>query len=141
MSVDGVEYSVSELMESLEAEDVSEAFDEMFEASTGIEARTGLDNLMERYQEMLSQECDWIDLLNVELYEHEFHVNIVAIKVAVNLLVRANVNVAIGADLEYQVGKRYTFWLHIMDMEAGSSEIDLIDERFGFQFMSWVLWD
>lgn len=134
VSVDGVEYSVSEIMESLEAEDVSEAFDEMFEASTGIEARTGLDNLMERYQEMLSQECDWIDLLNVELYEHEFHVNIVAIKVAVNLIVRANVNVAIGADLEYQVGKRYTFWLHIMDMEAGSSEIDLIDERFGFQF-------
>ena len=76
----------------------------MFEASTGIEARTGLDNLMERYQEMLSQECDWIDLLNVELYEPEFHVNIVAIKVSVNLIVRENVNVAIGADLEYHVG-------------------------------------
>ena len=76
VSVDGVEYSVSEIMESLEAEDVSEAFDEMFEASTGIEARTGLDNLMERYQEMLSQECDWIDLFNMELYEHEFHVTL-----------------------------------------------------------------
>ncbi len=134
VTVDGVTYSVDEIMDSLEAEDVSEAFDEMFQASDDAEARTGLDNLIQRYQEMLNQECDWIDLFNLELWSHEFHVKIVAIKVGVNLIVRGNVNLAMGADLEYQVGKRYIFWLHIMDLESGSNEIDLIDERFGFQF-------
>ncbi len=134
VTVDGVTYSFDEIMDSLEAEDVSEAFDEMFQASDDAETRTGLDNLIERYQEMLNQECDWIDLFNLQLYEHEFHIKIVAVKVGVNLVVRGNVNLAMGADLEYQVGKRYVFWLHIMDLESGSNEIDLIDERFGFQF-------
>ena len=51
-----------------------------------------------------------------------------------NGVIRGNVNLSLGADMEYQVGKRYSFWLHIMDLESGSSEMDLIDERFGFQF-------
>ena len=39
-----------------------------------------------------------------------------------------------GTDLEYEVGKRYNFWVKIFDGTSGSSETDLLDERFGFQF-------
>lgn len=132
--VDGVTYSVDEIEKDLQAEDVSAAFDETFNAETGLEAKTGVDQLMARYQEMLEQECDWIDLYNQKLFDREFHIKIVAVRVSVNFIVRANVNVAVGADLEYQVGKRYSFWLHVLDGTAGSSEMDLINERFGFQF-------
>ena len=132
--VDGVNYSVDEIEKDLQAEDVSAAFDETFNAETGLEAKTGVDQLMARYQEMLEQECDWIDLYNQKLFDREFHIKIVAVRVTVNFIVRANVNLAVGADLEYQVGKRYTFWLHVLDGTAGSSEMDLINERFGFQF-------
>lgn len=132
--VDGVTYSVDEIEEDLKAEDVSAAFDESFSAETGLEAKTGVEQLMARYQEMLEQECDWIDLYNQALFDREFHINVVAVRVGVNFIVRANVNLAVGADLEYQVGKRYSFWLHVLDGTAGSSEMDLINERFGFQF-------
>lgn len=134
MVVDGVTYSVDEIEKDLQAEDVSAAFDETFNAETGLEAKTGVDQLMARYQEMLEQECDWIDLYNQKLFDREFHIKIVAVRVSVNFIVRANVNVAVGADLEYQVGKQYSFWLHVLDGTAGSSEMDLINERFGFQF-------
>lgn len=134
VTIDGVEYSVEQLEEALGAEDVSAAFDEVFSAQTEDEAKTGLDQLMDRYKEMLGQECDWVELYNKTLFEKEFHIKIVAIKVGVNFIVKGNVNIALGADIEYQVGKRYSFWIHILDAKSGSSEIDLIDERFGFQF-------
>lgn len=75
-----------------------------------------------------------MDLFNLSLLDQEFHLNVLAVKLNVNIIGRANVNLAVGADLEYQAGKRYTFWLHILDLKSGSSEMDLIDERFGFQF-------
>ena len=134
ISVDGVMYSVEEIEKDLQAEDVGSAFEESMNASTGLEAKTGMDQLMERYQEMLNQESEWIDLCNAKFFEKEFHIKVVAVKVSVNGVIRGNVNLSLGADMEYQVGKRYSFWLHIMDLESGSSEMDLIDERFGFQF-------
>lgn len=134
VTVDGVNYSVEEIEESLKSEDISDAFDEIFSSEDQKEAKTGLDNLMQRYQEMLNQECDWVELFNAKIFEHEFHIKVIAVKVRLGVVGRANVNIAIGADMEYQIGKRYSFWIHIMDLESGSSEIDLIDERFGFQF-------
>lgn len=134
VEVDGTRYTLEELELELEAIDVSESFEETLMARNQDEARTGMEQLMERYQEMLEQESDWVDLFNLSLLDQEFHLNVLAVKLNVNIIGRANVNLAVGADLEYQAGKRYTFWLHILDLKSGSSEMDLIDERFGFQF-------
>lgn len=134
VEVDGTRYTLEELELELEAIDVSQSFEETLMAKDQDEARTGMEQLMERYQEMLEQESDWVDLFNLSLLDREFHINVLAVRLGVNIIGRANVNLAVGADLEYQVGKRYTFWLHILDLESGSSEMDLIDERFGFQF-------
>lgn len=134
VEVDGTRYTLEELELELEAIDVSESFEETLMAKNQDEARTGMEQLMERYQEMLEQESDWVDLFNLSLLDREFHINVLAVRLGVNIIGRANVNLAVGADLEYQAGKRYTFWLHILDLESGSSEMDLIDERFGFQF-------
>lgn len=127
-------YSYDELVKDLNLEDISDAFDEIFNSDSEAEASLGVENLMQRYQEMLNQECDWVELFNITLFEHEFHINIIAVKVRLGVVGRLNVNVALGADMEYQIGKRYSFWIHIMDLKSGSSETDLIDERFGFQF-------
>lgn len=134
VEVDGTRYTLEELELELEAIDVSQSFEETLMARNQDEARTGMEQLMERYQEMLEQESDWVDLFNLSLLDQEFHLNVLAVKLNVNIIGRANVNLAVGADLEYQAGKRYTFWLHILDLKSGSSEMDLIDERFGFQF-------
>lgn len=134
VKVDGVEYSIEQLEEALGAEDVSSAFDEVFNAKDEAEAKTGMEQLMDRYKEMLEQECDWVQLINQPLINQTYWIAIAAIKVNLNFIVSANINIQLGADMEYQVGKRYSFWLHILDGTSGSSEMDLIDERFAFQF-------
>ena len=134
VNVDGVEYSIEQLEEALGAEDVSSAFDEVFSAQNKAEAKTGMEQLMDKYKEMLEQETDWVELINQPLINQTYWIAIAAVKVNLNFVVKANVNIQLGADMEYQVGKRYSFWLHLLDRESGSSEIDLIDERFAFQF-------
>lgn len=134
VNVDGVEYSMEQLEETLGAQDVSAAFDEVFSAQNEAEAKTGMEQLMERYKQMLEQECDWVELYNQPLITQTYWIAIAAVKVNLNFVVKANVNIQLGADMEYQVGKRYSFWLHLMDKTSGSSEMDLIDERFAFQF-------
>ena len=134
VKVDGAEYSIEQLEEALGAEDVSAAFDEVFSAKNEAEAKTGMEQLMDRYKQMLEQECDWVELYNQPLITQTYWIAIAAVKVDLNFVVKANVNIQLGADMEYQVGKRYSFWLHLLGKTSGSSEMDLIDERFAFQF-------
>ncbi len=134
VKVDGVEYSIEQLEEALGAEDVSAAFDEVFNAQNEAESKTGMEQLMDRYKEMLEQETDWVELINQPLINQTYWIAIAAVKVNLNFIVKANINIQLGADMEYQVGKRYSFWLHLLDKTSGSSEMDLIDERFAFQF-------
>ncbi len=134
VEIDGEEYSIEQLEQELGAEDISTAFDEAFNATDESEAKTGMEQLMDRYKEMLEQESDWVQLYNRSLKRIDKYLAIVNIRLELSFVVSANVNIALGADMEYQVGKRYTFWLHILDGKSGSSEIDLVDERFGFQF-------
>ena len=134
VNVDGAEYSIEQLEEALGAEDVSSAFDEVFSAQNEAESKTGMEQLMDKYKEMLEQETDWVELINQPLINQTYWIAIAAVKVNLNFVVKANVNIQLGADMEYQVGKRYSFWIHILDGKSGSSEMDLIDERFAFQF-------
>lgn len=98
------------------------------------ELDAGMRNLMERYSEMLENESDWVELVSKEIFAQEIHIKIFAIKLGVNFVVKANVNLALGANLEYVIGKRYTFWYDIISKTSGNSEMDLLDERFAFQF-------
>ncbi len=134
VQIDGVEYSYDKLMEALEAEDVSEAFEEVFSAKTEAENKVGIEQLMDKYNEMLETESDWLDVLDLSIFSREFHIKVVAIKISVNFKIRVNIKISLGADIEYEVGKRYNFWIKIVARESGSNEIDLLDERFGFQF-------
>lgn len=134
VNIDGTEYSFDELEEDLLGEDVSDVLDEVMGAESEDEAKTGTEALLDRYKQMLEQECDWVQLFNKEMFTATKYLGVVAVKVTVNFLIEASINVSLGADFEYQIGKRYNFWLHIIEGTSGSSEIDLVDERFHFQF-------
>lgn len=95
-----------------------------------------MQELMDKYSEMLEKETGWVELVNEEIYAKEFQVKALVIGVETNFIVRADMSIAIGSNLEYEVGKRFNFWFKIglFEPTAGSSAMDLIDERFAFQF-------
>ncbi len=105
---------------------------------TGLETEyyDSMQALMDRYCEMLEQESDWVTLVEKEIYTYEYCYYGVVIGVEINFIVRADLSLAIGSNLQYEVGKRYEFWFKIglFKPTAGSSTMDLIDEQFAFQF-------
>ena len=95
----------------------------------------GITELAERYAEMLGEEDNgWLELCKVKIFEVPINLWIFQISIEGNFVVRANVNIALGANLEYEIGKRYINWFSIFGNGSGAEEIDLVDERFAFQF-------
>ena len=95
-----------------------------------------LEDLLTRYSEMLEKETDWVTLVEQEIAKFEYNYFGLVIFVKADFLVHADMNIAMGANLQYQVGKRYNFWIKVglFKPEAGSSTMDLVDEQFAFQF-------
>jgi len=96
----------------------------------------GLSGLLEKYSEMLEKETDWITLVEKEICRVEVCVLGIAIYCKADFVVRADINIAMGTSLQYEVGKRYSFWFKVglFKPEAGSTTMDLVDESFAFQF-------
>lgn len=96
----------------------------------------GMNGLMAKYSEMLDKETDWVKLVDKEMCKSEIRVYGLVIAFSANFVVRADINVAMGASLQYEVGKRYNFWVKfgLFKPSAGSETIDLIDEQFAFQY-------
>ncbi len=134
INVGGTEYSFEELENELNMTDVSDEFEEVLSAESVEDSKVGIEQLMNRYSELMNSESDWVQLFSRELFSKTYHIKILAIKLKVDFIVRADVNLTMGTDLEYEVGKRYNFWVKIFSGTSGSSETDLLDERFGFQF-------
>jgi len=95
-----------------------------------------LKDLMQQYSDMLQTETDWVKIVDKEMFEHEICIAGVAIQTTVSFVVRLDLNMAMGSCLEYEVGKRYILWFKIglFKPKAGTESMDLLDERFAFQF-------
>lgn len=122
------------MLETLGQLNVTKEMNELLNLTTDEEMEAGVQDLMERYSEMLETESDWISLVNKEIFSQDIHISIFAINISMDFVVKANVNIALGANLEYVVGKRYSFWIDIVKKTSGSSTMDLLDEKFAFQF-------
>lgn len=126
--------------EAFEKSNVASDILSLMDMSTDTELDTefldGMQELMDKYSETLQKETDWVTLVNEEIFMTEICYFGLVIGTEVNFLVRADLNIAIGSNLEYEVGKRYNFWFRIglFKPSAGSSTMDLLDERFDFQF-------
>lgn len=95
-----------------------------------------LEEMMDQYSETVQRESGWIKLVEQEIASTEYFVWGFVIGAETNFVVRSDMSMAIGSNLEYEVGKRYCFWFKIglFSPSAGSSSMDLIDEHFRFQF-------
>jgi len=96
----------------------------------------GLEALLQKYSEMVTKETDWVRLVEQEIFTAEVCIAGICIGVETNFVVRADMSIALGSNLEYEVGKRYSFWFRIglYKPTAGSETTDLIDESFAFRF-------
>lgn len=95
----------------------------------------GIADLAERYADMLGEEDNgWLELCKIKIFDVPINLWIFQISIEGNFVVRANVNIALGANLEYEIGKRYINWFSIFGNGSGAEELDLVDERFAFQF-------
>ena len=96
----------------------------------------GLDDLLTKYSEMLEMETDWVKLVEKEIATAEVNICGLVIYTRADFIVRADMNIAMGASLQYQVGKRYSFWVKVglFRPSSGSSTMDLVDEEFAFQY-------
>lgn len=118
------------------ASDILSLMDMSTDTELDTEFLSGMQELMDKYSETLQKETDWVTLVNKEIFTTEICYFGLVIGTEVNFLVRADLNIAIGSNLEYEVGKRYNFWFKVglFKPSAGSSTMDLLDERFDFQF-------
>lgn len=118
------------------AADLLKMMDMTMETEISAEYMDSMQALIDKYSEMLEKETGWVELINKEIYSKEFQIKALVIGVETRFITRADMSIAIGSNLEYEVGKRYNFWFKIglFEPTAGSSVMDLIDERFAFQF-------
>lgn len=122
------------LLDTLGELNVTQELMEMLNLTSETELDAGVRNLMNRYSEMLENESDWIEILNKEIFSKNIYIKIFAINISADFVIKGNVNIAMGANMEYVVGKRYSFWFDIISKTSGSFEMDLLDEKFAFQF-------
>ncbi len=122
------------MLDTLGELNVTQELMAMLNLTSETELDAGVRNLMERYSEMLENESDWIELVNKEIFQKDIYIKCFVIGISANFVIKGNLNIALGANMEYVVGKRYTFWFDIISRTSGSSEMDLLDEKFAFQF-------
>ena len=117
--------------------DLKEMMGAAEESGLSEEYQSSLDALMAKYSELLFQETDWITLVEEDLFK-DVEIGIYAIGVGISgqFVVKTDMSLAIGSSLEYEMGKRYSFWFKfgLFKPTAGSSTMDLLDESFAFRF-------
>jgi len=95
-----------------------------------------MEALMERYCEMVEKETDWVELFNEDICKPEFFVYGLSIAVDVDFVASMDLSLAIGSNMQYEVGKRFEFWFELAPFykNGGCTQMDLLDESFAFQF-------
>ena len=95
------------------------------------------NDLIERYKAMMETESDWVTLVEKEIYEYGYKIPpilIIEIKMEINFVIQANMNISIGAEFWYKTAKRYTYHVGVFDKSVTSDVIDLEEEQYEFIF-------
>ncbi len=145
--VEGVDFNRATYAEAAKKFSRTKIGQELFHLSeAGItDGDAGVDNdvtiksveqLMERYSQMVQKSTDWVTLLDQKIAEPTISLKCVNIMLRVDFVIRANMSIAIGSTLEYESGQRYSFWfkMGLYKPTGGSSTMDILDESLVFQF-------
>ena len=108
--------------------------------SEGVVSQAYVDSLsalMDRYSELLEAETEWAQLVEADIFDaHTPAYFGVVLGIQGKYVLQADINLAIGSKLTYEMGKRYSFWFRVglFKPTSGYSSMDLIDESLAFQF-------
>ena len=116
--------------------DISDEIEQLMTSTDEKEIFTDTQELFNRYQEIMENETDWIDIVNQNIVKYDYRVlyGIVVIHFEANFVISGNVNLALGCNMEYTNGTRYSFWVRMISFNAGSNKMDLMDEQFNLLF-------
>ena len=116
--------------------DVSQQIQKILGNDDRKEITSGVKELYEIYSDMMDNGTDWIEIFDQQIVSIPMSLvwGAIQIRVTVNFVADANINVAIGCNLETKSGTRYCFWAKLKAHDAGSSTVDLMDETYTFQF-------
>lgn len=118
-----------------EIEHVSSQLEKLMGSSTQEAYQKSLTALLEKYEEMVGRDPGWITLVEKKMFASESCYFGVCYGVRGDFVVRADLNLALGSSMEYEVGKRFSFWFTLGGSNTcGHSVTDLLDERFAFDF-------
>ncbi len=103
---------------------------------------TGVDeaSLRAQYQEMMENETDWVPLIKKELVDKSQRVafGIIEVNFTAEFVVKANVNLTIGADFNYTTAKRYSATLRVLSFTGSSGTVSLPGDG-NYQFTFYVM--
>lgn len=93
-----------------------------------------------RYQEMLENDTDWATLIEITLFEESKRVlkGLIEVKFEANFVVKAKVNLTVGADFNYKTAKRYTASLYILSFRGTTDTVPLPGDG-DYQFTFYVM--
>ena len=93
-----------------------------------------VETLEARYAEMLQTDSDWVDLFSKNIYQVKKTLAlVVTMWVSFDFVVSANVNVYIGMDFSYELGRRYIFTIMVFGGQATSDTISLVPEQYNLE--------
>ena len=118
-----------------EIEHVSSQLEKLMGSRTEEAYQKSLAALLEKYEELVGREPGWITLVEKKMFASESCYFGICYGVRGDFVVRADLNLALGSSMEYEVGKRFSFWFTLGGSNTcGHSVTDLLDERFAFDF-------
>lgn len=127
---------LNKMMELASGEDAGEDGDSEGEGGVSQYVKS-LGDLMDRYSELIEKETEWAQLVEQDMFDTHTPAEFgVVFGIQGKFVVQADLDLAIGSELEYEMGKRYSFWFRVglFTPTSGSSSMDLIDESLAFQF-------
>lgn len=113
-------------------EDISKQMQELMKSGGDESAAAAMQ---EQYQTLLENETEWADLISQTLFTQNFSVALIfTVKIQVDFVVSANVNISLGCSFEYENAKRYTYRIAIFAGNVTSDTTNLVNEHYQFLF-------
>ncbi len=96
------------------------------------------DKLVERYSDMVTQESDWIRIVEKNITEVKQSlppsIPLINLSLAIDFVVQLDASISIGFDFEYIEGKRHVFTIKLKARDVHSDTIELVEKAYEFCF-------
>lgn len=89
------------------------------------------ETLASRYEQMLQNDSDWVELFKYRImHQKKSLAKIVNFSMEISFVVSANVNVYVGVDFWYEIGRRYSFTMQLLNSQTSNNTVSLIPEEY-----------